>query len=107
MNEEQLEELRERVERKRRKALTAELELELAGRHNVVDPSVLYIGTRECAKELGVSVSSIHNAIHAGECPLSIKSHAAQGTGSYWAIHPKDMDYLRKRFPSVILRGRK
>lgn len=101
MNDEQLQELRERVERRRRAAEVVDLKRELRGLNNEVDNAMIYLSVKEASEVLGVCESSIAYAIRDGWCPRAIRAR------HNWALHPSDVDGLRTRFARLIRSNRK
>jgi excisionase family DNA binding protein len=100
MNEEQLQELRERVERRKRAAEVSALKNELRGLNNVVDPAVVYLTTAEAAAALDVSKVTLLTLIMNGELPRSMKVRGAT-RAPRWAIHPEDVEKLKPRFRRI------
>lgn len=92
-----IEELRKRVEAKRKAQEVLELKRELRGQNNEIDPNVIYVTTDSISKQTGVHISDIRRYVKNGEFPLAIK------VGKRWFIHPDDaarfvgLHQMRKR----------
>ncbi len=102
-----LEELRDRVERKRKAAERVKLLDELYGRSEGIDKTAVYITVRELAEKLDCGRHIIHNAIRTGYLTARKSSNAfyrrypnghIRGQRARWYIHPDDaMSWARDR----------
>lgn len=87
-----IEDLRRRVENKRRKQEAQELLRELRGQNEPVDPGVIYLTKKDVAKNLGVCIETVQNYISNG---LLKARKAPVGRTSAWVIHPKDWEEFK------------
>ncbi len=94
-----LEELRARVERKRKAEERVRLLDELYGRSEGIDRTAVYLTVRELSEKLDCAKHIIHNAIRTGYLTARKSSNAfyrrypdghIRGQRARWYIHPDD-----------------
>jgi excisionase family DNA binding protein len=106
VNKEELEELRERVARKRRIEEAAKLTAELSGLDKPIDESVVYLSVREAADRLGAHVDTIKRMCKDGCFPKAVLAKGGGGkyggAGRRWAIHPEDVKSVENRFRRLV-----
>jgi hypothetical protein len=94
-----LEELRARVERKRRAAEHEALMKELRGQTEVTDPDVIYLTAKEVAKKLGVKRNAVLYWIKCGRLKARKGQTRMKGGKLSWVVHPEDL----KKFEEIYV----
>jgi hypothetical protein len=87
MTKDELEQLRRRVEAKRRAQEAIDLQNELYGRNEPIDPDAVYVSVKEMVLESGRSIATIQNDIKQGFLKARLVSC---GHGRRYVIHPED-----------------
>jgi len=90
-----LDELRSRVERKRRGQEKEALLKELRGQDSVIDPSVIYLSSKEIVKSTGFSRETVSNWIASGLLKARRAKRPGRRGNPPWVVHPSDWEAFK------------
>jgi hypothetical protein len=99
MKEDELEDLKRRVELRRAAAAAKDLKDELMGRNIPIEDGVLYLSANDVAEMVGCTPTSIAAAIRKGILPGRMTFRKVGGNS--YAIHPRDAEEYARRHAKI------